>query len=197
MKKINLLIVLVSVLISLYYCYSYIEIKKYANALSSLIIIPLMLAPLIITKIIKKSNIWIESIYIVFIFLAQVLGSVVGLYHSFSGYDKIVHMISGIVTSFLGVYILYKFKKGDNKFFNIIFIVIITLAIAAIWELIEYNIDNIFKTDVQWVSKTGINDTMTDIISALIGTCLFNICYLFEICNDKKMIVTKFINSLN
>lgn len=195
MKKINTFIIMISSFISIYYAFNFINLNRFTNALSALIVIPLMFLPRIIEKIIKKENTWIETIYIIFVFLAQVLGSVVGLYHKFNGYDKIVHLISGIVSSFLGLYIIYKTNKSDNKIFNIIFIISITLSVALLWEVIEFSIDNIFNTDVQWVATTGVNDTMTDMICALLGTLIFNICYVFEESNNKKLIINKFLNS--
>lgn len=196
MKKINTFIILLSIMIGVVYGINFIKDGEFTSALSAFVIFPIIIAPRVISKIIKKENIWIDTIYIVFIFLAQVLGSVVGLYHSFNGYDKIVHTISGIVTSFLGIYIIFKFKKSDNNIFNFVFVISISLSVALLWEVIEFSIDNIFNTDVQWVIKTGVNDTMTDMICALLGTLMFNLCYIFEQVNNKKLIITKFINSL-
>lgn len=196
MKKINNLIILICICIGIYYAYINFTHEEYTKMLSCLVIIPLVFVPKVFFLITKEKNTYIETIYVSFLLLAQALGSIVGLYHSFMGYDKIVHTISGFVTSFLGIYLLYKFKKSNPFSFNVLFIILTSLSVALLWEVVEYNIDLIFKSDVQWVTETGVNDTMTDMICALSGTILFNIVYAFECFNNKKLLVNKFIDSL-
>jgi hypothetical protein len=50
--------------------------------------------------------------------------------------------------------------------------------LATMWEVYEYASSIIFNIDPQNNLTTGVNDTMQDIIVALIGTILFNIMCL-------------------
>lgn len=112
-----------------------------------------------------------------FIFLAFHIGMVCSGYTSIPFYDKAVHTFSGIFFAFLGVIAFYKLKhnhkaeKTDLKLCTA-FSFSFSMTIAAVWEIYEYIIGFILKTDPQCVAATGVGDTMGDIIACLIGTIL-------------------------
>ena len=56
-----------------------------------------------------------ELIYVVFIILAQFLGSVVNLYNTFWWYDLFTHFLSGILTAVLSLVILNWFSMYKDK----------------------------------------------------------------------------------
>lgn len=199
LKLINNLCIILSILIGITFGCKYLFDGNIVRVLTSLSVIPLILLPKIVKKSFKiEINIWIETMFIVFIFFAQTLGTIVSLYYYFKGYDKIMHTISGVVTSFLALYLLVKLNIFNKKniLFNIIFIISVTLSVAAIWEIFEYTADQIFNIDVQWVKKTGVTDTMTDIIVALFGSIFFCVLYLYEQLNKTKFIITNYIESI-
>ena len=70
-------------------------------------IIPIMFLPYIIKRLFKiKINDSIIFMYLIFIFFAHFLGSIINLYNSIKYYDRIAHLISGILTSFGALIIL-------------------------------------------------------------------------------------------
>ena len=137
-------------------------------------------------------------IYIIFIFVAHFLGSIVNLYNKIYWYDNFIHFLSGFVISFFALELLIRLKKYDLKkiFFNAIFIIGISCIIASFWEYFEFISDNIFGKDAQNVLTTGVADTMMDMILATLGNLLFILIYIFEEFNNKKLIVKNFIKQV-
>jgi len=109
-----------------------------------------------------------------------------------------MHLISGIVTAFFGLYILINFRKYDQKsiIFNVLFIIAFVLMIASFWEFFEYFSDMLFNQDAQNVLTTGINDTMKDMVAAFIGSLLFNIMYVYEEKTKSSILIMKFIKEV-
>lgn len=162
-------------------------------------IIPVMLAPWIVKKLFQvKISDNLETIYIIFVFFAHFLGSIVNLYHIIPSYDKVMHFLSGVLSALLGFIILIKMNHYQKKkiWFNILFIIAITLSIAALWEFYEFIFDQLFARDAQNVLTTGTGDTMMDMIMAFIGSIFVSISYWCETKKKKKFIVTDFISEI-
>ena len=87
---------------------------------------------------------------------------------------------------------MYNEKK---LLFNILFIIIFSIASSCLWEVIEYTIDTIFKSDLQR-RNTGVHNTMKDIIVAIIGNTLFTIWYFYEYKFKTKLLIRKYIDLL-
>ena len=100
------------------------------------------------------------------------------------------------MTALFSVMILSHLKNfNKNKIlFNIIWMVSLTLAVAAGWEMFEYVANILFGGDAQRVALTGVNDTMQDIIVAFIGGIIVCFIYIYEACRNKKGIIDIFAN---
>lgn len=200
MRKINILLKVVSIIIGLV-----VGINQIINDLPtgeifiSFSLIIIVLIPNILRKFNLKISPSIEFIYLLFVFLAQTLGSVLNFYQTFYFYDKVVHFLSGVFSSFVGVFILVKFGKYNEKnvAFNCVMIIFTVMAIAGFWEIFEFTANLIFGGDAQKVVATGVNDTMTDIIVALLGSILICISYLYEQENNKKILIRRFITQIS
>ena len=189
-KKINILLILVSVLGSLYFVFT--RDNNLVLILKDISIVFTISAIYIIQKIFKiKISDSLNLIYIIFIFMAHFLGVICELYNYIYWFDKFVHFLSGVITSFVAVYILVKFKKDKNIYFNILFIIAFTLMVASLWEIFEYLSSYYFKVDPQKVLTTGVIDTMHDIMVAFLGSILVSISYYFEI----KYKLVKYVNA--
>ena len=68
--------------------------------------------------------------------------------------------------------------------------------IASFWEFFEYFSDNLFNKDAQNVLTTGVNDTMKDMVAALIGSILFNIMYVYEVKTGNSILINKFVREV-
>ena len=132
-----------------------------------------------------------ELVYLLFIIFGHFIGSILGIYNEIPHYDKIMHTLSGVLTSFVARIVLnninqYKFK---NVIFNIVFMIVFSLAVAGIWEIFEFTNDILFQADAQRVAISGVDDTMLDMIVALFGSILVCIEYGIEVCTHKKGLV--------
>lgn len=192
MKKINNIIIILSLVIEFIY-FIMNPIITVDNILLLLSFIPVILIPRIFNFIFKKSKIKIEDdvefVYLIFLVLAFLFGSIMGGYSKIYWYDSFTHLLSGIFTAFMAPIILKWLNRYDKKdiVFNVIYIILVTLSVAVLWECTEFTIDKILGTDTQKVLTTGVNDTMKDMICALIGSILYSIYYLYSL-NKKSNI---------
>ena len=117
-------------------------------------------------------------------------------YNSFSIYKKLIDLNPKIIEE-LDEYHGF-FKKYDKKsiIFNILFILGISFIVACAWEIFEFASDKIFGKDAQNVLTTGVDDTMKDMIVAVLGTILYCILYSYEEKENKKIIIKKFIKNI-
>lgn len=197
MKKMNNVIYFGVTIYSLYLAFT--SPSGIYGGLIKLSVIPIIFLPQIVNKLFHfKINDSLKNMYVLFIFLAHFLGSIVNLYHKVYWYDSFTHFLSGIVISFLATYLLVMFKKYDKKsiVFNILFILGISFIVAGIWEMFEFICDKLFNKDAQNVLTTGVDDTMKDMIVAALGTLLYCIMYMYEELENKYIIVKKFIKSI-
>ena len=157
-------------------------------SLSISVIIPDVLSKF---KISIKTN--IELLYLILVFLSFTLGRIYNLYETIKWYDTLVHFMSGKLTFLFGLIILKNYNK--NIKFNIIFSIMMTITLATIWELTEFGIDKIFNMDMQDVIKTGVDDTMKDILVAILSALLVIISYVYETKKNKKGLITTIISN--
>lgn len=198
MKKTNDILIILMIIVNTICMFLSICGKYNSNILVCLSLYLIIFLPRIVRKFSSKVNDLIELIFLLFILFAQLLGSILHFYGIIYWYDSFMHYISGILTSFLAVIILILFNKYDDndKVFNVIFILSITLMVASLWEIFEFTTDNLLGGDAQRVVATGVTDTMKDIICALLGSILFSFCYLYECLKNKTLLIKEFIKKL-
>lgn len=160
---------------------------------------PLLLIPTIFKKFIPfKISLELELVYLLFIFLAQFLGSGVNLYKYIDWFDTFTHLISGILTCFLALILLYVFGQDLKKklLFNVTYILGIVFLVAGLWEFFEFGMDQITGSNLQHWIETGVSDTMCDMLAAFTGSVLFLIAYLYEMLTNSYSFISKFIDAL-
>lgn len=110
--------------------------------------------------------------YILFLFASQYLGSIVGLYGN-GWWDTFLHLLSGIFLAFLGFDFFSRLDEDIRteipKRFLFVYIVVFSMAGAALWEMYEFTSDVVLNTTMQ---GNGNNDTMVDIIAGSLGGVL-------------------------
>ncbi|MBE6152091.1 MAG: DUF2238 domain-containing protein [Firmicutes bacterium] len=199
LKKINISIIALTIILNTLFLGLTLFKRFDSNILVCLSLYVIVFLPTIIRKIFKiKIANSVELVFLIFIFLAQLLGSVMHFYGIIYWYDSFVHFTSGLLTALFALLLLLMFKKYDEKSltFNIFYMIAITLMVASIWELFEFSADNILGGDAQKVLTTGVTDTMKDVICALLGCSLICITYAYEIVNKTSLIVNKFLNNI-
>ena len=131
------------------------------------------LIPFIIEKTFKTElDGKMKVAYILFLFASQYLGSIVGLYGN-GWWDTFLHLLSGIFLAFLGFDFFSRLDDDIRteipKRFLFVYIVVFSMAGAALWEMYEFTSDVVLNTTMQ---GNGNDDTMVDIIAGSLGGVL-------------------------
>ncbi len=198
MKKINNLLIFLCSLASICFFVRDLNIGANQRFLGDLSMVFVLLIPKILRKIFKiKITDTMELIYIIFMILAQFLGSVVNLYNKDTTwwYDLFTHFLSGVLTTILALVIMnwLGVYKEKNKWFNFVFMISFTLMIASFWEFLEFGTDNFLGMNVQHSLETGVRDTMEDMLVAFLGSIIVSVTYLLE---GKNGFIKKLVSDL-
>lgn len=129
---------------------------NYENVFLCILTLILFTIPTIIDK---KLNISLpnalESIILLFIFSAEILGEVQNFYGIFKGWDTILHTINGFLCAAIGfslIDILNRSEKFHTKMtpaFVALVAFCFSMTIGVLWEFFEFGMDVTFKTDMQ------------------------------------------------
>ncbi len=196
MKKLNNALIFLCSLASICIFVKDLNIGATDRFLGDLSMVFVLLIPKIVRWLFKiKITDAMEFVYVIFMILAQFIGSVVNLYNHTWWYDLFTHFLSGILTTVLALVIMNWMKVYDdkNKWFNFIFMISFTLMIAVFWEFLEYATDLVTGMDVQHVLDTGVTDTMQDMLIAFLGSLIVAFKYIFE---NKKGLIKKIVSTL-
>ncbi len=96
----------------------------------------------------------LERIVFVFIFAAEILGEINNFYGTIPMWDTVLHTVSGFLCASLGFSLIYILNQ-KTKFMNLspLFVALVSfcfsMTVGIAWELFEYGMDVIFKTDMQ------------------------------------------------
>ena len=138
-----------------------------------------------------------DFIAIVFIFMAIFLGEIHSYYTIFWWWDLALHSSSGFllgIGGFVLVYMLNKEKRLVQKMkpgFIALFGFAFALAIGAVWEIFEFSMDTLFGLHLQ---KSGLTDTMGDLIVDTLGALIISVLGYFYIKTDKSFIFNRMIH---
>lgn len=143
-----------------------------------------------------------------FAFIAMVLGDGLNFYGRYSWWDSVLHLFSGGVLSFVGLWIIHILLSDDdkvifsNRYLLALFLLMFALSGGVIWEICEYTYDDLFGTNTQQFMQTttgsiytdqdiplvgheALRDTMKDLIFDLIGGLIVALYVLLR--HDKIM----------
>jgi hypothetical protein len=138
---------------------------------------------------------YLEVIVLFFLFGAIILGNIHGFLESVKGYDKFLHVLSGIIISVIAYEIIhsYNLSKADAVKLSpgllSIFAFCFSITLLVVWEFYEFSVDTIaFNINnetarnmqrYQWLNESliypqpyGLMDTMLDLIVGSIGAAL-------------------------
>ncbi len=156
---------------------------------------------------------YLEIIVLIFLFAAIVLGNIHDLLVSLNGYDKFLHIVSGITISIIAFEIVNYWNLGKTGIPGIgpgavaLFAFCFSVALLVLWEFYEFMIDTLaYQFDsatlrnmqrYQWVSTSsifpqdnGLVDTMLDLIVGSVGAAVVSAIgwRLLEVKRKKDMI---------
>ncbi|PIN74768.1 hypothetical protein COV18_06120 [Candidatus Woesearchaeota archaeon CG10_big_fil_rev_8_21_14_0_10_37_12] len=129
----------------------------------------------------------IELLMVLFVYAGLFLGEIHSYYIFFWWWDILLHSISGVGLGFIGfliMFILYHENKIEASPFVIaLFSFCFAIALGSLWEIAEFSIDVSFGTNLQ---KSGLFDTMGDLVADVIGALIIAIAGFFYIKFGKK-----------
>ncbi|MEX0964234.1 MAG: hypothetical protein WDZ52_09380 [Pseudohongiellaceae bacterium] len=119
-----------------------------------------------------------ESLAVVFVYMSLFLGEVQGYYTRFWWWDIVLHTGAGFLLGILGFLLVYVLNEKEeieldlHPKFIAFFAFQFAMGMGAIWEIFEFAMDQLFGMNMQ---KSGIMDTMWDLIVNAIGALLVSI----------------------
>ena len=150
----------------------------------------------------------LSAVVLLFAFTALVLGDGLDFYGRFTWWDKLLHAESGILLSMVAMWLIHVIMARNakyiyfNKYFLVLFLMMFSLGMGALWEILEYTYDSIahtnsqqfmasttssiiLPTDIALQGHDALRDTMTDLILDLAGASLVAVYGLF---NHEKIV---------
>lgn len=154
---------------------SIIELNLFHTA-SGIIILLFSALPAIIGRKLRITlPVEVDLVITTFLFMHFILGEAAD-YYRFFWFDIMLHSLSGIIIGLVGFVIIYFFlytrRIETNPLLVVVFSVSFSLAVGALWEIFEFLIDLSFGFNMQ---KSGLNDTMKDLIVDFFGACIVGI----------------------
>lgn len=113
------------------------------------------------------------NFWIVLALFIHILGSFSGFYDNLPGWDHLTHATSASLVAALGFVVVTAIDKYAKSIylppaFLAFFIVMFTMAIGVTWEIMEYLVDEMTGSLLQY----SLSDTMTDLVFDAIGGLL-------------------------
>lgn len=141
---------------------------------------------------------YLEIIILTFIFSSIILGNIHGFLETVRGYDKFLHIVSGITISIIGYEIIHTYNLSKPSEMRLkpgmlsIFALCFSITLLVVWEFYEFAVDTIaynFNNDTsrnmqryQWINDSliypqpyGLMDTMLDLIVGSLGALVVSL----------------------
>lgn len=169
-----------------------IEPTVWVKPLSYLATILLPYVPDLFKLIKIKVSVPLVLAYEVFLIIAMVLGIDLDWYKEVlvtangdSYYDKIVHFSSGILVvaagqEFFDLYLKQSRAQKRVRWFQVLFLLGMVAFTAVGWECYEFLYDELCGGHMQELVKSGVADTMWDMIVSLVGGGISIVCVIWS-----------------
>ncbi len=144
---------------------------------------------------------FMESIFLVFILAALMMGEVAEFFVRISWWDDMLHIISGFLVAIVGFSVVNSAVKNPNKTLIInplviaLFVFCFSMTVEIIWELLEYTVDTLISSSnmsrtvdsvtlVPYSGLLAMRDTMHDILLNVISALTISILGYFDAKNN-------------
>jgi hypothetical protein len=143
-------------------------------AFSGSIVVVLSFAPAIIERQLRVLlPVEISLFTCVFLYASFVLGEIHGFYDRFWWWDLALHGSSAFVVGLIGFLLIYVFYMTHRVRVAPLYVALITFGFAVtvgtVWEILEFVLDWGMGLNMQ---RSGLNDTMTDLMINCLGALL-------------------------
>jgi hypothetical protein len=138
----------------------------------------------------------LEITAVIFIYATLFLGEIHGYYQKYIWWDVALHGLSAFAFGLIGFTVMYILYRGDKIKARPITIALFAFSFAvmigALWEIFEFSMDQIFGTNLQ---KSGLIDTMADLIVDVVGALLASIIGFVYLKTNKTLFFGNSIRS--
>lgn len=142
--------------------------ENYENVFLGILTLILFMIPTIIDRKlnIKLPNV-LESIILLFIFSAEILGEIQNFYGIFSFWDTMLHTINGFLCAAIGFSLIDILNQSEEFHLKMspVFVALVafcfSMTIGVLWEFFEFGADTFFKTDMQ---KDRISSSISSVL---------------------------------
>ncbi|MBU1119180.1 hypothetical protein KKH43_04840 [Patescibacteria group bacterium] len=166
--------------------------QNWFNLFTAILALALTYLPFFIAQ---KKRIYIPAsfqvVILAFIFAAMYLGELYQYYDKFWWWDLMLHSLSGVILGFVGfilVYVLNREKRVKvilSPLFVAFFSISFAVTVGVLWEIFEFSADEIFGLNSQRWTRTGVVDTMWDLIVDFFGGLLIGILGYFYLTKNQ------------
>lgn len=130
--------------------------QNWANAFLCILTLILFTIPYLIDKTFKITlpNV-LESIILLFIFSAEILGEIQNFYGIFKHWDTILHTLNGFLCAAIGFSLIDILNRNDKFHIQLspIFVALVafcfSMTVGVLWEFVEFGADQFLQTDMQ------------------------------------------------
>ena len=118
-----------------------------------------------------------ETLAVIFLYMSLFLGESQGYYTRFWWWDLVLHSGSAFLLGILGFLLVYILNEKEEigldlkPGFVALFAFMFAVGMGTIWEIFEYFMDQVFGLNMQ---KSGLQDTMWDLIVDVIGAAIIS-----------------------
>jgi len=169
-------------------------LKQWNNLALLFLAIICIILPFIITSIADKKSIVLPSsfqlISVLFIILSLYFGEIKKFYITFWWWDLLLHTIFGSYAVIIALYfmqgIIIKEKETTKQRFTILILIFafsFSIALGTLWEMYEFIVDYLFKTNMV---KGGLEDTSSDLIVKILSALITSTIYYYHTLKNPK-----------
>lgn len=141
---------------------------NYENVFLGILTLILFMIPTIIDRKlnIKLPNV-LETIVLLFIFSAEILGEIQNFYGIFPFWDTMLHTINGFLCAAIGFSLIDILNQSEEFHLKMspVFVALVafcfSMTIGVLWEFFEFGADTFFKTDMQ---KDRISSSISSVL---------------------------------
>lgn len=137
-----------------------------------------------------------ELMAILLLYSSLFLGEFGDFYERFWWWDLLLHTSSGFLLGLFAYILVFVLNRSPRSSLHLsppfvaLFTVSFAVACGGVWEIFEYSMDQLFGTNMQ---KSGLDDTMEDMIVNLIGALAFGLVGYLQFRVDKDSFIAPMI----
>lgn len=133
---------------------------NYHNMFLGILTLLLFMVPQLIDKKLGVTiPVGLETVILVFIFSAEILGEINAFYIKIPIWDTILHTTNGFLMAAIGFALIDLFNRSDkfsikmSPYFVAFFAFCFSMTVGVLWEFFEFSMDWFFATDMQkdWI----------------------------------------------